>query len=245
MPTEPTEELLHRVGSRVKALRRERGWSRKELGERAGLSERFLALVEGGSGNLSLRSLTDIAGALQTTPVALIEPPRQIVALLGLRGAGKSTVGAALARRLGTDFVELDARVEEAAGLSLAEIWEIHGEAYYRRLEREALSEILANEPRAVLATGGGIVAEPATWEQLRRSTLTIWLRARPEVHWDRVVSQGDHRPMANDPLAMERLRTLLAEREAQYETAHSTVETSDCDVAEVVRRVEVIVRAA
>lgn len=242
---ERTEDLLHRVGARVRALRRERGWSRKELGERAGLSERFLAQVEGGQGNPSLRSLADIAGALSTTPVALIEPPRQIVALLGLRGAGKSTVGAALARRLRAELIELDARIEEAAGLSLAEIWEMHGEAYYRRLEREALAAILADAPRAVLATGGGIVAEPATWEQLRRSTLTIWLRARPEVHWDRVVAQGDHRPMANDPLAMERLRTLLAEREAQYEAAHYTVDTSDCDVAEVVRRVEAIVRAA
>lgn len=245
MSTERADDLLHRVGSRVRALRRERGWSRKELGERSGLSERFLAQVEGGQGNLSLKSLAEIAGALATTPVALIEPPRQIVSLLGLRGAGKSTVGKALAARLRADFIELDARIEEAAGLSLAEIWEMHGEAYYRRLEREALAKILADAPRAVLATGGGIVAEPATWEQLRRSTLTIWLRARPEVHWDRVVAQGDHRPMANDPLAMERLRTLLAERESQYEAAHHTVDTSDCDVAEVVRRVEAVVRAA
>lgn len=245
MSAEQTDDLLHRVGARVRALRRERGWSRKELGERAGLSERFLATVESGQGNPSLKSLADIAGALATTPVALIEPPRQIVSLLGLRGAGKSTVGAALARRLRADFIELDARIEEAAGLSLAEIWEMHGEAYYRRLEREALASILAEGPRAVLATGGGIVAEPSTWEQLRRSTLTIWLRARPEVHWDRVVAQGDHRPMANDPLAMERLRNLLAERETQYETAHATVDTSDCDVPEVVRRVEAIVRAA
>lgn len=245
MSVDRPEDLLHRVGTRVRALRRERGWSRKELGERAGLSERFLAQVEGGQGNPSLKSLAEIAGALATTPVALIEPPRHIVALLGLRGAGKSTVGALLARRLRADFIELDARIEEAAGLSLAEIWELHGEAYYRRLEREALSAILAGGPRAVLATGGGIVAEPATWEQLRRSTLTIWLRARPEVHWDRVVAQGDHRPMANDPLAMERLRNLLSEREAQYEAAHHSVETSDCDVDEVVRRVEAIVRGA
>lgn len=239
------EDLLHRVGSRVRTLRHERGFSRKELAERAGLSERFLALVETGQGNPSLKSLSDIALALATTPVALIEPPRQMVALLGLRGAGKSTVGAALARRLRVPLIELDARVEEAAGLSLAEIWELHGEAYYRNLEREALTAILAGAPRAVLATGGGIVAEPATWDQLRRSAITVWLRARPEIHWDRVVSQGDHRPMANDPLAMERLRALLTEREAQYQTAHYTVDTSDCDIAEVVRQVEALLRAA
>jgi XRE family transcriptional regulator, aerobic/anaerobic benzoate catabolism transcriptional regulator len=243
--SEAADDLLQRVGVRVRSLRRERGFSRKELGERAGLSERFLALVEGGQGNPSLRSLADIARALGTTPVALIEPPRGIVSLLGLRGAGKSTVGRALSKRLRAEFIELDARIEEAAGLSLAEIWELHGEAYYRRLEREVLAKILEGTPRAVLATGGGIVAEPATWAQLRRSTLTVWLRARPELHWDRVVAQGDHRPMANDPLAMERLRALLSERESQYEAAHYTVDTSDCDVAEVVRRVEAIVRAA
>lgn len=242
---DPPDELLLRVGTRVRALRREHGWSRKELGERAGLSERFLAMVESGRGNPSLRSLAEIAAALATTPVALIEPPSEIVALLGLRGAGKSTVGRALAERLGVEFIELDARIEDAAGLSLAEIWELHGEGYYRRLEREVLAKILASSERAVLATGGGIVAEPATWEQLRRSTLTVWLRARPEEHWDRVIAQGDHRPMENDPLAMARLRQLLGEREAQYRRAEHTVDTSDCAVDDVVARIEAIVRRA
>lgn len=241
----PANELLLRVGSRVRALRREHGWSRKALAERAGLSERFLAEVESGRGNPSLRSLAEIAEALATTPVALLEAPSRIVALLGLRGAGKSTVGKLLSARLGTELVELDARIEEAAGLSLAEIWELHGEAYYRRLEREALEKVLASRTRAVLATGGGIVAEPATWERLRRGALTIWLRATPEEHWDRVVAQGDHRPMQNDPLAMERLRSLLAEREAQYRTAHHTVDTTDSRVSDVVAAVEAIVRQA
>ena len=242
---EPSADLLNRVGTRVRALRRERGWSRKQLGERAGLSERFLSLVESGRGNPSIRSLAEIASALATTPVALLEPPREIVSLLGLRGAGKSTVGRLLAERLDRPFIELDARVEEAAGLSLSEIWELHDEAYYRRLEHEVLVKILEMAPRAVLATGGGIVAEPATWERLRRSTLTIWLQARPQAHWERVVAQGDHRPMANDPLAMERLRQLLTERDALYRQAHHVVDTSDADIDAVVTRVEAIVRAA
>src|SRR5262245_19367422 len=236
---EDPDALLQRVGARVRALRRERGISRKELGERAGLSERFLAQVEGGQGNPSLRSLAEIAVALETTPVALIEPANEIVALLGLRGAGKSTVGRALAKRLRRPFVELDALVEEAAGLSLAEIWEIHGEAYYRRIEREALVKILDSTPRAVLATSGGIVAEPTTWERLRKSALTVWLSARPEEHWDRVVAQGDHRPMANDPLAREGLRELLSRREPLYRTADHTVDTSGLLVQQIVEQIE------
>jgi XRE family aerobic/anaerobic benzoate catabolism transcriptional regulator len=238
-------ELLNRVGSRVRARRLELGWSRRELSERAGLSERFLTQVESGIGNPSLRSLVEIAGALETTPVALLEPPNEVLALLGLRGAGKSTVGRAVAERLGRTFVELDARVEEAAGLSLAEIWELHGEAYYRRLEREALAKILDGTPRVVIATGGGIVAEVATWELLRRRALTVWLKARPEVHWERVIAQGDRRPMANDPLAMKRLRQLLSERDGLYRQAHHTVDTSHEDVENVVARVEAIARSA
>ena len=244
-PRPAADDLLLRVGTRVRALRRERGYSRKELGERAGLSERFLATVEGGTGNPSLKSLVEIAFALGTTPVALIEPRSDVVALLGLRGAGKSSVGKALAARLRADFVELDARIEEAAGLSLAEIWELHGEGYYRGLERDALSKILESGRRTVLATGGGIVAEPATWEMLRRNTLTVWLKADPQQHWDRVIAQGDHRPMANDPLAMARLESLLREREATYREAHFTVDTSDCDVPTAAARVEAIVRGA
>jgi XRE family aerobic/anaerobic benzoate catabolism transcriptional regulator len=239
------DELLSQVGSRIRGLRRDRGWTRKELAERASLSERFLALVERGQGNPSLKSVAAIAGALDTSPSALLEPKSDVVALLGLRGAGKSTVGRALADRLGRSFVELDAHVENAAGLSLAEIWELHGEAYYRRLERDALAQIFEDTPRAVLATGGGIVAEPATWERLKRSALTVWLKARPEVHWDRVVAQGDRRPMANDPLAMERLRQLLVERDALYRQAHHTIDTSDCDVGEVIARLEAIVKKA
>src|SRR5437867_3595573 len=233
--------LLMAVGTRVRELRDRRGWSRRELAGRTGLSERFLAQVEAGKGNPSVLSLAQIAGALETTPSALLETPTRasVIALLGLRGAGKSTVGRALAARLGVPLIELDARIEEAAGLSLGEIFELHGEDYYRQREREALARVLATGERCILATGGGIVTHSENFDLLRRSATTIWLKASPDDHWIRVVSQGDHRPMANDPLARTHLRELLSRREALYRTADLIVDTSGTPVQKIVDRIE------
>jgi XRE family transcriptional regulator, aerobic/anaerobic benzoate catabolism transcriptional regulator len=198
------------------------------------LSEKFVGQVEACTGNPSIRTLFDLAVALETTPSALLEPAREIVTLLGLRGAGKSVVGPLVADRLGMPFVELDAHVERRAGMSTAAIWDLHGEGYYRELEREAVAALLSTTPRAVLAAGGGVVTQPATYEMLLAGTITVWLRARPDVHWSRVVAQGDRRPMGDDPRAMDRLRVLLAEREAAYGRARYTVDTSDLDVGAV-----------
>jgi len=156
------------------------------------------------------------------------------VALLGLRGAGKSTVGRRLARSLRVPFFELDALIETAAGLPLAQIFELQGEAYYRRLERDTLEAFLAKHPAAVLATGGGVVTEPETYALLRRGCTTVWLRADPEQHWRRVVQQGDRRPMQNNPAAMQELRALLAARTPLYAQAHVTLDTSANTVAQV-----------
>jgi XRE family aerobic/anaerobic benzoate catabolism transcriptional regulator len=237
--------LLEAIGVRVRRLRSDRGWSRRTLAARTELSERFLAQVETGEGNPSISSLSRIAQALETTPADLLAAPRrEVLALLGLRGAGKSTIGRALAARTGAVFVELDARIEEEAGLSLAEIFEIHGEDYYRAREREALDRVLASGDRTVLAAGGGIVTHAENFARLRRGATTVWLRASPEDHWDRVVAQGDHRPMANDPLAKTHLRELLARREDLYRTADHTIDTSASNVETIVERlVPVVVR--
>jgi XRE family aerobic/anaerobic benzoate catabolism transcriptional regulator len=166
-------------------------------------------------------------------------PPRgPLVALLGARGAGKSTVGEKLARRLDVPFWELDALIEQAAGLTLGEIFELHGEAYYRRLERETLASWLSRTEAAVLATGGSLVTDPETWRLLRRGATTVWLRAAPEDHWNRVVKQGDHRPMARHPHAMQELRALIAARAKLYAEAHHTVDTSRVRVERVVEEI-------
>ena len=238
---------LEAVGAQVRSQRERRGWSRRELAAQCGVSERFLAQLETGDGNISLRRFADVAHALGTTPSALLAvadaPPSPVkpIALLGVRGAGKSSVGAALAKKLDMPFVELDQRIEEAAGLPLGEVFALHGEAYYRRIEREVLTQLLAEPHPMVLATGGSIVNDPTNYALLRSRCTTVWLRARPEDHWNRVVSQGDTRPMAGDPSsahAFAELRALLAAREKLYARAEHVIETSGRTLRQVVAAV-------
>ncbi len=238
------EALLTTVGTRVRALRERRGLSRRRLSEVSQVSERFLAQLESGRGNISLVRFADVAEALGTTPAEVLSgaSPDQdapgVIALLGVRGAGKSSVGLKLARERGVSFVEIDHRIEQAAGLSLSEVFELHGEAYYRRLEREVLSRVLSQGQSLVIATGGSIVNHRENFTMLRGRARTVWLRARPEDHWNRVIRQGDSRPMAKNPHAFMELKALLAAREPLYAAADYVVDTGGRDVGEVARLV-------
>ncbi len=253
--------ILERLAERVRARRKERGLTLRELGATAGVSERFLVLVEGGHANVSITKLDDIARALGATAAELIVPaagePRReevpakassrapLVALLGLRGAGKTTVGTLAAKRLGVSFFELDALVAERAGTSLGEIFAMHGAAYYRRLEREELERLISAGASGVLATGGSLVTDHGSYELLRRSSVTVWLKAKAQDHWARVVAQGDARPMADRSGAMNELRALLRARRALYERAAHVVDTSALGQARAVDRVVKIAREA
>lgn len=234
--------FLQSVGSAVRTQRERKGLTRRELAGTSGVSERFLAQLESGDGNISLRRFAEVAHALGTTPAALLAPTEHTserpVALLGVRGAGKSVVGAALARKLGMRFVEVDQEIEAATGLALGDVFTLHGEAYYRRVEREVLTRLLAEPGAMVLATGGSIVNDPTNFALLKSRAHTIWLRAKPEDHWNRVVAQGDQRPMAENPHAFEELRALLAARQKLYARADRTVDTSDRTIKQVVAEI-------
>ncbi|HZN02651.1 MAG TPA: helix-turn-helix transcriptional regulator [Candidatus Polarisedimenticolia bacterium] len=230
--------LLTHVGEAVRAARSARGMTRRAVAVRSGVSERFLAQIESGIGNVSLLRLADVAAALEVSLVSLLAGPGPSsapgrpaaaprIALVGLRGAGKSTIGRRLAKSLDAPFVELDARIEKAAGLTIGQIFELNGDRYFRRLEREVLEKLAAAPGPMVLATGGGIVTEPETWALLRSAFTTVWLSATPEDHWTRVVAQGDRRPMADNPDAKAELKALLDARRPLYALADATIDTS------------------
>jgi XRE family aerobic/anaerobic benzoate catabolism transcriptional regulator len=264
--------ILERLGERVRARRKALALTLRELAERSGVSERFLVLLEGGHANVSVTRLDELGRALGTSAAALIAadgaeerasvpwenelrarrgepshfgPPRPLVALLGLRGAGKSAIGERAARRLGLPFYELDAGVIERAGMSLGELFELHGSDYYRRLEREEIERLVGAGATGILATGGSLVTDHASFDLLRRSAVTIWLKAKPADHWARVVAQGDARPMANRSGAMNELRALLRARRALYERADHVVDTSTLGLDRAVDRVVRIAREA
>ncbi|MBV8765686.1 MAG: helix-turn-helix transcriptional regulator [Hyphomicrobiales bacterium] len=153
------------------------------------------------------------------------------VALIGLRGAGKSTLGRLGAERLGWKFIELNKEIERETGLSIAEVFSLYGQEGYRRLELAALEQVLARTGPMILATAGGIVAEPVTFELLRSSCFTVWVKAKPAEHMSRVREQGDLRPMADGKAAMAELMTILSSREPLYARADAVVDTSKKDV--------------
>jgi XRE family aerobic/anaerobic benzoate catabolism transcriptional regulator len=274
-------DYLKLLGERVRETRARRGMTRKLLARDSGVSERYLAQLETGQGNISILLLRQIASALDIPVEALVlagpEPPVDLVhtteflrrlpaaeladarrlllqhfsgvdvsarrgriALIGLRGAGKSTLGAMVAEQMEVPFLELDRLIEQESGVGLSAIFDLYGQGGFRRLERRCLDEVIERHPRFVLATGGSLVSEPATFERLLTMCYTVWLRATPEEHMQRVIAQGDMRPMADNRESMSDLKRILEVREPLYRKADLTIETSGTtadESAEIVGR--------
>ena len=277
---------LAALGHRVRSTRAARGMTRRMLARDSDVSERYLAKLEGGEGNLSisllrrvatamalpladlvderapagaeLRALQDMLARLSTGELAearrLLQDrfgPRasgdrgRRIALIGLRGAGKTTLGRLLAHALEVPFLEMRPAIERSAGLTVDEIFNLGGQSMYRRLEREALADLVARHPAAVIATGGSLVTEPATFDLLRARCLTVWVQAAPEEHMQRVLAQGDIRPMAGNRAAMQDLRQILSARGALYALADAVLDTSGQTIAESLADLEAIARRA
>ena len=223
---------LARMGERVRAWRSERGMTRKTLAAASGVSERYLAQLEAGRGNISVLLLRKVARAMDVTIESLAReddaaPRAERIALIGLRGAGKSTLGAKLAGTMGLPYVELDREVEKEAGAALGEVFAMYGQEAFRRFERRALERVLARHERAVIAAGGSLVTDASTYRLLLERCLCVWLKASPEDHMGRVIAQGDMRPFKGRSAALDEIRQLLAGRERLYSRADATLETS------------------
>jgi len=223
---------LGQLGDRVRAWRAAHSMTRKSLAVASGVSERYLAQLESGLGNISVLLLRKLAHAMQVPVEVLVREQgagakRARYALLGLRGAGKSTLGARLAQSLDAPFIELDREVEKEAGAPLGEVFSMYGQEAFRRFERKALARVLMSHPRAVIATGGSLVTDPDTYNLLLDHCCCVWLKATPEEHMARVMAQGDLRPFKGSPAALEEIRRLLADRNRLYARADAVLDTS------------------
>jgi len=169
---------------------------------------------------------------------------RSRIALVGLRGAGKTTLGHALAREYHWPFVELDREIEREAAVGLSELFMLHGQSGYRRIERRCLERVIEANERLVMAVGGGIVSEPETFHLLLDRCFTVWVKAEPEEHMARVVAQGDFRPMAGSQEAMADLSRILAAREPLYRKADAIVDTSGNEPAQSLAALRTVLKS-
>jgi len=277
-------DFLLFLGRRVRQLRSARGETRKMVAREADVSERHLAQLEAGEGNVSIVLLRRIAAALNVSLVELFAPEveepaekqmiqrflerlpnhrleevvlrlmrdfspgekarRERIALIGLRGAGKSTLGSKLAEERTMPFIEMDREIEKDAGMPLAEIFALYGQSGYRAIEKRTLQRVLNENERAVLSVGGGVVSEKETFDYLLSNCYTVWIKTQPEEYMRRVMAQGDFRAMVGNDHAMEDLRRILEAREPLYRQADMELDTSGSSAEESFSKLKTALQA-
>ena len=278
--------LLRSLGTRLRQMRKSKGFSRRSLSERSGVSPRYLAKIEAGDGNISIGLLIKLAAALEqpiehflmadavfhfdlphvsqlyaradasvrARVLQVLDPERmrlqkaQRLCLVGLRGAGKSTLGARVAKVFGAPFIELNREIEKNAGMALGEIIALYGQEGYRQLEADTLTSIIEGHKRAVVAVAGGIVSEEGSFYHVLSRFHTVWLKASASEHMERVRAQGDVRPMQDNPQAMIQLRQILRSREALYtrsdhvlDTSGKSVEQSQIELSQLIESCQIL----
>jgi len=281
---ESNDDFLLSLGKRVRELRNRRGLTRKMMAREADVSERHLAQLEAGEGNVSIVLLRRIAAALHVSLAELFAAEaetqhekiliqrflerlpahrvddamsrllrefgdeevarRKRVALIGLRGAGKSTLGLRLGLEMNIPFIELDREIEKDTGMPLGEIFSLYGQTGYRAIERRSLERVLLEQERAILSVGGGVVSEKETYDYLLSNCYTVWIKARPEEHMARVIAQGDLRAIAGGNQAMEDLRRILEAREPLYRKADMYLDTSGDSADESIVKLKAALQA-
>lgn len=278
------QDYLRVVGERVRRARTRRGMTRKILARDSGVSERYLAQLESGQGNISIGLLRQVAQAISLPvqdlvregsdrPVEVTAIVRRLeqmslddlaearrlladrfgfygddarqrrVALIGLRGAGKTTLGRGLAAARSVPFVEMANEIEAVSGMSLDKIFDLQGQAGYRRYEKRALENVIDRHHDCVIAAGGSLVSEPQTFDFLLSKCFTVWIQASPEEHMARVVAQGDMRPMAGSREAMADLKQILEDRHTLYSKADAVLDTSGQDVEAAITELRLLVQ--
>src|SRR5271155_2235651 len=223
-PAHPSDaDFLRSLGLRVRKLRSRRGMTRKMVAQESDVSERHQELLD----RLPAQQLSAVVARLVQEFGAAPQDRHSRIALIGLRGAGKSTLGVKLAQTVKAPFIELDREIVKEAGMDLAEIFSLYGQSGYRRIELRVLERVLREYPRAVLSVGGGVVSEKETYDRLLGSCFTVWVKANAEDYMARVMAQGDFRAMAENDEAMEDLRRILEAREPFYRKADLHLDTS------------------
>lgn len=239
-PNQVSIMLLQTLGQRLRARRKELQYSQAKVAKKSGVSLRFLADVEMGRSNISILRLAEVCAALQIPLAELLRGlgsnGAQMLALVGMRGAGKSTVGRALAADLQITFLELDTLITEEAQMPLSEIFSMGGMALYREYESTVLQKLFESGKPIILATGGSLVLDVQNWSRLRGYARTVWLRCAPEVYLDRVKQQGDWRPMQGYEDALAEVQGILQERERLYSQSDRAIQTDDLGITESVR---------